>query len=1643
MITSLNSGSLHFFSLLKTTPTQKFSNPVRLSLRLVGLFAALLTLLTSAGAQVVRISGSSPVGGPATTQQVTVTVTSPGVLDSLKVRTAGSDGFDFSAAAAGTCTPGSILSVGRQCTMQLSFSPRFPGERRGAIVLLDRAGLVLGVQLVVGKATGAVGTFVPGTISTVAGDAVWIYAGDGAPATQSSIFLPFGIAVNAAGDLFIADSSNNRIRKVSATSGVISTLAGLGNVGATGDGGLAVLANLSNPTSLALDPMGNLYFADTGNNVIRKVSAFDGTIITVAGTLGLGGYSGDTGLASSARLNSPNGLAFDAAGDLYIADAGNHVVRMVAAGSGTILTVAGKGFPAYTGDGGAATSANLNSPWGITVSAAGELYIADQGNHVIRKVDATGLISTVVGTGIQGFNGDGGPASASQLDAPASVLLDVAGNLYIADSGNNRVRKVNAATGNINTVAGQGSGSFSGDGGPATNAGLYGPYSLTLDSQGSLFIADVFHNRIRKVTSNAATLIFPAMRVDRVSSAQAETLENDGNAPLNVASLTAVSQSQVDDPNTTCTTSSPLSPLDTCVISVKFAPTQIATLDAGTVSVTSNAANSPAVITLAGQVLSVDPATVTLTSSSNPSVAGTPLVFTVTVGSAGATPTGTVTLLDGTTVLTTTQLGAGGVALINNTTLTGGQHSLTASYSGDTSNAPAVSPVLLQIVKEIVADTTTSMAVSANTIDAGSSLRMVAAVQVSNTGSGSGAISGSVTFIDGTSLLGSAPLVNGTATLSVSSLAPGAHTLTATYGGNSSYGASTSSGVSVKVQQATSKVTLSTAANPSSAGAPLALSATLTSTGGIPSGIVTFLDGTTSLGTAMANTKGIATLTTAGSTWTVGNHLLSASYAGDINDLASISPTLTQQVTLAHTAVTLTSSLNPSGQGAPITFTMAVTGNGGTPGGQVDLLDGSTVIGSASLQTSGVALFSTSALGLGVHQLSASYEGDSYDAASISTALTQNVNQATTAISLASSANPALFGDAVSFSITVTGTGGIPSGSVTLTEGSAVIGTAVLDAKGLASIPTSTLAIGPHILTAAYAGDKNHLALLSSSLTENILQRTSTTLSASTGQTVAGKAIQWNVVVSGASGKPTTGTVALFDGQTKLAVLTPDSTGTATYTSALLSPGQHSISAAFAGDALDASSTSVPSLTSVDMATTTTTLNSSSNPSNSGGAVTLTALVTGNGGIPTGTVSFRDGTTTLTSVSVSAAGVATLSTTGLTPGYHLLTATYNGDTNDSTSTSAALNQQVTLKTVVTILSSANPSLLTDSVRYTVSVSSGIATAIPTGLISLTDNGSAIGSSAVDATGTATFAIAAPSLGQHTLVAAYAGDAENLATSSAPFLQTVTLRPSTTTFTSSSTSISAGQQIILVAVVQGSGLHAPTGQVTFSSGSTIFATLAINASGVATTTITPAQATYGVVATYSGDSLFAVSASTPVAIVVGPTIEFTLTMQPPTIQVQSGQHEATQLAISTAATFSDTLALGCAGLPLYATCTFSENQVAVGGGIPKTLTVTVDTGDPLGSGASAKLKTSSPGSLLTCMVPGMGLLGLLLTRRRLRKPLGLLTVLALLAALGGATGCGTSFTQQATAAGSYTFQVVATGNTTGATQRGTVQLTVTK
>jgi sugar lactone lactonase YvrE len=363
-------------------------------------------------------------------------------------------------------------------------------------------------------------------ITTIAGTGQSGYSGDNGASTSARLFLPIGLAINAAGDVLIADALNLRVRKIAAATGIITSIAGNGEYGYLGDSGPAAAAGIDFPQGISFDGSGNLYISD--NNRIRRVAAATGIITTIAGT-GQPGYSPDGTTAASAWLNGPTGIVVDTAGNVFFVETGNNMVRKIDVNTGALVTVAGNGQTGYSGDNGPATSAALNGPAMLALDKnQANLYFSDSTNHRIRKINfASSVITTVAGNGNADFTGNGGPATSAALYYPFGIALDASNNLFISDRLNGMIRQVSASTGIITTVAGTPSFGFAGDGGQAVQAKLNYPLGLAFDAQGNLFFADAGNARIRKITIATGTIStvagngLPGSPVDNVPAVNA------------------------------------------------------------------------------------------------------------------------------------------------------------------------------------------------------------------------------------------------------------------------------------------------------------------------------------------------------------------------------------------------------------------------------------------------------------------------------------------------------------------------------------------------------------------------------------------------------------------------------------------------------------------------------------------------------------------------------------------------------------------------------------------------------------------------------------------------------------------------------------------------------------------------------------------------------------------------------------------------------------------------------------------------------------------------------------------------------------------------------------------------------------------
>ncbi|HZY61685.1 MAG TPA: Ig-like domain repeat protein [Edaphobacter sp.] len=604
-------------------------------------------------------------------------------------------------------------------------------------------------------------------------------------ATAQPLNLPSAIAYDADGNLYIAETGNHLVRKVD-SAGNITTVAGNGTQGFSGDGGAATLAQLDSPQGVAVDGKKHLYIADTHNHRVRSVDLNTGTITTVVGTVA--GFSGDNGPASAARLDLPMALAVDGADNLYIADSRNYRVRKLIASTGLIVTVAGNGTQGFAGDNGPAIAASIDSPTGLAIDAAGNLYIADTHNHRVRKVAAaTGIITTIAGNGSSGFAGDNSLATAGSLALPHGLALDRGGNLYIADAGNNRIRRVDAQTETIITMTGNGTQNFAGDTGPAAEAALDTPRALALAPSGLLATADSHNQRVRQMDTQSASYIYTIA----------------GLAPITPGTLQLAASPAIIYGSGQITAS--LAPGTNASGKVTFT---LLTPETATVSesLTANAASFDTQTLAAGQYTIIASYA---GDSAHASVQSSPLNFRIDPRPLTAVPN-SVTLLYGQAIPVLTGSIAGmlpqdsdklnvSFATPATNASSAGAYPVSASITGAAAKNYVVSATPASLTIK-AAPTVVTLTTSAASIASGTSLTASAHVISTTTGVPAGA----VTLLDGTTPIATLPASAGTASFTVGQLAAGTHTLTASYAGDKNFLASASTPALITVTPAPS-----------------------------------------------------------------------------------------------------------------------------------------------------------------------------------------------------------------------------------------------------------------------------------------------------------------------------------------------------------------------------------------------------------------------------------------------------------------------------------------------------------------------------------------------------------------------------------------------------------------------------------------------------------------------------------------------------------------------------------------------------------------------------------------------------------------------------------------------------------------------
>jgi hypothetical protein len=999
--------------------------------------------------------------------------------------------------------------------------------------------------------------------------------------------------------------------------GIITTVAGTGDAGNTGYPGPAKDCLLSSPTGIALDGAGNLYIADSANNVIRKISASTGIISTIAGN-GTAGYGGD-GLAATdaaVEFNGPVGVTADVQGNLYIADLANQRIRRIDAASGIITTAAGNGKLSglgdgkgtYSGDTGPAVDAGLSLPYAVAFDLFGNMFIPDSANNRIRVVKAisgaiapASVITTSAGTGNVGSTACvNGPTDLVNLSDPSGVALDPAGNLYISDTQDSCVRKANVTDGQMTTIAINGAAAIS-PSGVLNLAQVYAPIGIGVDGLGNVFYADFYYMILDEIQSDKAVLSFlPApIRQGDQSTPLPQTVENDGNGPSEVTAVTPDQNAAVDATSTTCVPPYPfgLGEDADCVIGAIFAPSAAGDPLFGNIDVADNTINTPLDIVLAGNATAVNSTTIALTANPNPAAAIQVVTFTSTVSTGANTGnlTGTVSLTDTFNGVTTplglpVSVNASGVAVYSTGNLAVGVHIISATYNGDSTHFASTTPATVTVtIYEVTKVAVT--AVPASPSQLGTPITFTATVSI--TDGGAVPLDGTVTFTDSLATLSgnTVPISGGVATFTTAALVQGVNVITATY-----TPATTNliqGGVGTLNQDVVSPATLTVASapNPSIYGGAVTFTVTvpdsgsLAATGKVNIVIVPVGQSSPTYPLTITLSGNPATGTAATSTLPVGSYNATATYAGDSNFTSATStlsaPQVVNQVQTT-TAIAATPAQGIAGNPVAISATVTAASGTVTPSGTVtftDTFNGATVtLGAAiALTKTGTATINPAALAPGTHSILATYSGDTDDAGSTAT-LSLVVVQATTTTTVTAAPSPATVQSAITFSATVKGNGAIPTGTVNfLANGSIALGTGTLDSTGKGSVTYSALTAGSYQITAVYSGDTTDAGSTSPAITEVVgLFATTTDLSSASTSGANSQTILVSTVQNSTSAGPApTGTVTFTSGTNVIGSAPLNADGVATLTPNL-GAGTYNIIASYPGDGLHAPSQSAP-----------------------------------------------------------------------------------------------------------------------------------------------------------------------------------------------------------------------------------------------------------------------------------------------------------------------------------------------------------------------------------------------------------------------------------------------------------------------------------
>ena len=1073
---------------------------------------------------------------------------------------------------------------------------------------------------------------------------------------------------------------------------------------------------------------------------------------------------------------------------------------------------------------------------------------------------STGIINTVAGNGSPYYAGDGGAATSAALTA-GWVTFDPIGQMYIA--GAEVIRKVDLS-GIITTYAGSGTTTGIGpDNVPPSQAIFPGMSGVYWNSPANQILISDGTSRIRQVTYQGTTTAI---------AANPTSVGQGGQVTLTATVSNTAATGMVNFlVNGGFVGSTPLS-----AGQAVFTWTASGGSDTAGAIYTGDATYAPSASGVVGISVTKPPTTTTVTANPNPVTQGQNVTLTATV--TPSTATGQVQfygvggfLGNGTLV--------NGAATFVIPTLNPGTITVYAIYPGDNNNSNSTSP---NLTITVLASTSVAISSSQNPSQPSGSVTFSANLTPSTA-------SGTIQFLDGGALLGTGTVSSGSASFTTASLAQGTHSITAAYSGDANDATATSGAL----QQTVNKVSTTTSLNGSTAISTLGTAVTFTATvspagatGTVQfSAFATNSGSSYSLGSAPV-VSGVATLTT--TALVSGPNAVTAIYSGDSQNAGSTSAAFSEMVRFTSYAV-LTSSLNPSTSGASVTLTATVypANNGQT--GSVQFFNGSVLLGTSPLSGGGTAQFATTALPVGTDSLTAVYSGDTNWAGGTSTALSQTVNKIVTTTTLTSSLNPSMVGASITLTAIVSPS--TATGTVQFLDGAAVLGTSTL-ANGSATFSATSLTQGTHSITAVYSGDANNATSTSAATSQVVKAVTSVLLASSLNPAVVGQSIVFTATLNSAA----TGTVQFLDGSTVIGTGTVSS-GVATFATTSLAQGTHSISASYSGDTNYASASSAPLAETINAKTATTTalvpLAGSPNPSNPGALVGFTATVSPS--TATGTVQFLDGTTVLATLPISGGSVS-FNFQLTTPGQHLITAVYSGDTSDLGSTSAAYTQTVRNATTVSLNSSPNPSIVGGTVTFVAVVSPSSAT----GTVQFQDGSTALGAASLSG-GMATFSTASSlAQGTHTITAVFGGDSNDAVSTSGPVSQVVNAKTASSTVVSSSVNPSTvGQSVKFTASVSPTSA---TGTVQFLDGTGVIGSAAVSSGSASFTTTSLAQGAHSITASYSGD---AAADSASISSVLTQTVNVTAPAAPSNLAATDAGSSQINLAWTASATSSVT------------------------------------------------------------------------------------------------------------------------------------------